>query len=472
MKGGVNFVRPMSVLLRHTGSPLSALYLPLVFPMLRPAYLALLFAVYSVCAPLTQAQAPSPELVDFSALENLRPALPEIPSRQFSATDYGAVGDGITLNTAAFQKAVAAVLKAGGGRLIVTKGVYRTRAFSLCSQLDLHLEEGAVIQAPDSFADYDLPDPTLLKSQAEVHERVKAVGPLISGSGLHDVSITGPGTIDGNGALWWAWSERAERKQPGRLIYPRSHLVILSDCERVLISGITLRNSPMFHLVPRGIHDLTIEYVKVRAPFDAPNTDAIDPGPVTRAWIHDCDIDTGDDDIVIKTGADRVLIENCIIKHGHGMSIGSGTFGGVRNMLVRNITMEGTDNGIRIKSMVGAGGPVENIRYTGIRMKHVENAIILDLNYVDNNRPDFKGDPKRTPSIKNILIDDVIIEASPKAGRIVGLPQSRISGITLRHVTINAEQDLLIKDADQPVFEQVTKHIVKGIAADRPKIIE
>ena len=74
---------------------------------------------------------------------------------------------------------------------------------------------------------------------------------------------------------------------------------------------------------------------KVRAPFNAPNTDAIDPGPVTHAWIHHCDIDTGDDDIVIKSGGTNVLIEDCTIKHGHGISIGSETTVGVHNMLVR-----------------------------------------------------------------------------------------------------------------------------------------
>jgi polygalacturonase len=431
---------------------------------------AALAALLSVAAPLA-VPAPAAE-VDVSAVEHVAPARPVIPERSFLLTDYGAVGDGRTLNTAAFAKAVAAVERAGGGRLVVPKGVYRTLSFSLCSMLDLHLETGAVIQAPDTFSAYGLRDPSSFQSQPEIDAAVTPPKPLINGKKLHDVAITGPGEIDGNGALWWAWSERASRAQPGRFVYKRPHLVAIDGCERLLVADITLRNSPKFHLVPRKITDLTIERVKVRAPSDAPNTDAIDPGPVTRAVIRDCDIDTGDDDIVIKSGGTDILIENCTIRHGHGISIGSETTVGIRNMLVRNCTFDGTDNGIRIKSMRGVGGRIENIRYTDIRMKGVDNAIVLDLAYTDNNRPDFKGDPAKIPSIRDILIDRVQVEGAKRAGRIVGLPESPIAGITLRDVEITAEKDFVIKDAEAPVFERVTRVIRPGVATPKSAHLE
>ena len=395
---------------------------------------------------------------------------PEIPDRTFNLADFGAVGDGKAMNTDAFVRAIAAVNHARGGRLVVPQGVFRTRPFTLCSNLELHLSEGAVIQAPDTFEGIGLPDPSTFHSQQDIERSVKTPPPLISGKNLHDVAITGPGTIDGSGAHWWAWSERAARNQakPGRLIYNRPNLVVISDCERLRVADITLTNSSKFHLVPANISDLTIERVKVRAPFDAPNTDAIDPGPVTNAIIRNCDIDTGDDDIVIKTGATNVLIEHCAIKHGHGISIGSGTTGGVRNMLVRDCTFDGTDNGIRIKSMRGAGGPVRDVRYSNIHMVGVGNAILLDLNYVDNNRPDFKGDPMKVPSISDVLIENVTIEQSLNAGRIVGLPDSPIKGITLRNVKITAEHDLRIEHSEPPVFENVTKDIRPGVARKMP----
>jgi len=405
--------------------------------------------------------------VDVSAAERVKPALPQIPNRTFNLADFGALGDGRTMNTEAFARAIAAVEKAGGGRLVVPSGVFRTAPLALCSNLDLHLAAGAVIQAPDTFAALGLPNPAQFKSQAEANAVYKVPNPLITGTRLHDVALTGSGTIDGSGAHWWEWSERAARAvaqtQPGRVVYRRPHLVVINGCERLLVADLTLTNSSMFHLVPKNVTDLTIERVKVRAPFNAPNTDAIDPGPVTRAWIHHCDIDTGDDDIVIKSGGTDVLIEDCTIKHGHGISIGSETTTGVHNLLVRRCTFDGTDNGIRIKSMRGAGGLVENVRYTVIRMKHVANAIVLQLDYVDNNRPDFKGDPTKVPAIRNILLDHLTIEGSRNAGIIHGLPDSPITNITLRDITLTAEKDFDVRDAASPTFERVTRTIKAGV---------
>jgi polygalacturonase len=408
--------------------------------------------------------------VDLAGLENLRPALPVIPDHPFALTDFGAVGDGATMNTAAFNKAIAAVDRAGGGQLVVPKGVFVTGPFKLCSRLDLHLAEGAVIKAPETFAALGLPDPASFKSQAEANAAFKVPEPLISGSKLHDVAISGSGTIDGSGAHWWAWSERAARNatgtSTGRIVYRRPHLVAFNGVERLHVTGITLTNSSMFHLVPRNITDLTIDHVRVRAPWDgsAPNTDAIDPGPGRNLWIHHCDIDTGDDDIVIKTGGTNILIEDNTIRHGHGISIGSETTSGINHMLVRRCTFEDTDNGIRIKSMRGAGGLVENVRYTELTMKNVENAIIIQLDYVDNNRPDFKGDPAKVPAIRNILLDHLTITGSRDAGIIHGLPDSPITNITLSDISLQAETDLDVKNADNPNYVRVTRDIRAGVA--------
>lgn len=403
--------------------------------------------------------------VDVSAAARVKPALPTIPDRTFNVTDFGAIGDGHTMNTAAFLKAIAAVKSAGGGHLVVPQGVFVTCPIALCSNLDLHLDAGAVIQAPATFQELGWPNPADFKTQAELSAAFKMPPALIHGEGLHDVAITGTGTINGMGKHWWEWSERAARAQPGRLVIPRPHLVVINRCERLHVADITLTNSSKFHLVPSNINELTIERVKVRAPFNAPNTDAIDPGPGRNFLIRDCDIDTGDDDIVIKSGGTNILIENCTIKHGHGISIGSGTTAGIHNMLVRHCTLNGADNGIRIKSMRGAGGPVENVRYTDIHMKNVRDAIVLDLNYVDNNRPDFRGDPTKIPSIKNILIDHVTVEGAINAGKIVGLPESPITNITLAEVQITAEKDFVVKDATAPKFINVTKTIKPGVGA-------
>jgi polygalacturonase len=409
--------------------------------------------------PNSQSTQPVPPATADKWPVNVNPALPNIPDRTFNLQDFGAVGDGKTWNTKTFEDAIAKVKESGGGRLVVPKGVYRTMPFTLCSQLDLHLEEDAVIQAPDTFADYDIPEPETLTSQAEVREKVKVPPPLISGKDLHDVALTGTGVIDGSGAIWWAWTERATRTQPGRLVYPRPKLISINGCERLHVAGITIRNSPNFHLVPIKVTDLLIENVKVQSPATAQNTDAIDPSNCSNVLIRNCEIDVGDDNIVIKSGGHDILIEDCRILHGHGISIGSGTTDGVRNMLVRRCTMEHTDNGIRIKSMRGAGGPVEHIRYEDIDMKDVHYAFVFDLLYMDDNRPNFRGEKNKIPSLHDIEVCNVNVESAQDAGRIWGLPESPIRGITFRNVQITAKTDFTQKDAQDIVFENVTRHI-------------
>jgi polygalacturonase len=196
--------------------------------------------------------------------DEITAALPAIPGAKFSLADYGAVGDGKTLNSDAFKNAVAAIAKAGGGHLIVPAGIYKTLPFTLTSRMDLHLEDGAVIKAPDSFAEYGIPDPNLPASNSMPDRKIQPVAPLISCTpGTTDLAITGSGTIDGSGAIFWIWSDKAARRYPpGRTIVPRPVLVSLRDVQRLHVDGITLTNSPMFHLVPRG-QDITIENVRI-----------------------------------------------------------------------------------------------------------------------------------------------------------------------------------------------------------------
>ena len=421
-----------------------------------PAPIFALLAVALAAAPGPALQA----AVDVSGAANVNPARPTIPSRLFKFSDFGAVGDDATDNTAAFQRAIAAVNQASGGKLVIGQGIYRTLPFKLCSNLDFHLDDGAVIKAPLTFTAAGLPEPETLHSQEEVRQKVKTPPPLITAENVHDLALTGPGTIDGSGAHWWAWSERAARAHPGRVEYTRPNLIMITGCHRLLLSDLTLTNSSRYHFIVREVIDLTVDHVKVRAPFDAPNTDAIDIGPGTNFLVRGCDVDTGDDDICVKGGGNDVLIENCTIHHGHGISIGSGTVNGVDDMLVRHCTFDGADYGIRIKSERGLGGLVRNVRYTDIRMKNVGYAITLYSDYSDSNRPNFKGDPTLVPSYHDILLDHITVESAKSAGRIVGLPESRITGVTFSDVKISAEKDFVIKDADHPVFEQVTVNIV------------
>jgi polygalacturonase len=155
-------------------------------------------------------------------------ALPVIPDARFNLKDYGGAGDSKTFNTDAFKNAVAAIAKAGGGHLIVPAGTYKTLPFTLTSHMDLHLDPGATIKAPDTFAEYGIPDPNQgPPNQAGANPATPApagsrggmgagrVAPLIScPPETTDVAITGSGTIDGSGAMFWIWSDKAARRYP------------------------------------------------------------------------------------------------------------------------------------------------------------------------------------------------------------------------------------------------------------------
>jgi polygalacturonase len=390
-------------------------------------------------------------------------ALPEIPVTKFNLAGYGAVGDGKTLNTDAFKKAVAAVEQAGGGRLIVPAGVYKTLPFALVSHMDLHLDAGAIIKAPETFEEYGIPDPNKA-APVEPGGRgaLGRVAPLIScPTGTTDLAITGSGTIDGSGAMFWIWSDKAARRYPpGRAIVPRPALVLLSGVQRLHVDGVTLTNSPMFHLVPRG-QDIIIENLRIVAPSDAPNTDAMDPGG-QRIVIRKCEIDTGDDNVALQSGSHDVLIEDLTCLHGHGISIGSPTRAGISHVIVRRCSFNGTDNGLRIKSYRGNGGEVHDIRYSEIVMKNVRRPFDINMRYngnaggpTDVGPREPEGHTENIPNFHDIHIVNLTVTGSPLAGRILGLPEQMARDISFANLKVQSVRGFLVQDGKDIVFDSV-----------------
>ncbi|HYX42635.1 MAG TPA: glycosyl hydrolase family 28 protein, partial [Pyrinomonadaceae bacterium] len=282
-------------------------------------YLRLLvFAVLVFCC-VAQAAAQT-------AQPKVQPQLPVIPQRKFLLTDFGAVGDGKTLNTDAFRKAIAACRQAGGGEVVVPAGTFVTGPFALTDNMALVLAQGATIRASENFKDYDSTN----ERDGGAKSRASML-PLIGGWHLTNVAIRGAGTIDGAGAPWWQ-RFRAERaagapqegqtRAAGQLVeHPRPKLILLVGCNRVLIQGVTLKDSPQFHLVPNGCHDVTIEDVEISAPANSPNTDGIDPTGSRNVLIRHCTIDVGDDNVSFKSNPkeeplENVLVTDCTFKHG------------------------------------------------------------------------------------------------------------------------------------------------------------
>jgi polygalacturonase len=400
-------------------------------------------------------------------------ALPVIPDARFNLKDFGGVGDFKAFNTEAFKKAIAAIAKAGGGHLIVPAGTFKTLSFVLTSHMDLHLDAGATIKAPDTFAEYGIPDPTKPLPAGTTLPTGRGRGfvrPLIScAANATDISITGSGTIDGSGAMFWAWSDKAARNYPpGRRIIARPMLVSLMGVKRLLVDGITLTNSPMFHLVPRG-QDITIQNLHILAPSTSPNTDAMDPGG-ERIVIRNCTIDNGDDNVALQSGSHDVLIENLTCLHGHGISIGSGTRNGLSNIFVRHCTFDGSNNGLRIKSDRGAGGEVHDIWYSDITMKNVRRPFDINMLYNGNaNTPTdvgprqaAKGQTRNIPNFHDIHFSDITVSGSPVAGRILGIPEQMPNHITFTNVTIQSKLGFLVQDAREITLDNVQINAAVG----------
>jgi len=424
-------------------------------------------------------------------------ALPVIPEAKFNLLDFGGVGDYKTFNTDAFKNAIAAIAKAGGGHLIVPAGTYKTLPFTLTSHMDLHLEPGAIIKAPETFADYGLPDPNQpLPPGAAMGGRGgrrgaggpggapgggpagpggpggfggRGLRPLITGDDITDVAITGSGTIDGSGAEFWMWSDKAARRYPpGRRVVGRPHLITFNRVKRLHIDGVTLTNAPMYELVPSG-DDMTFENLRIVAPSDSPNTDAIDPAG-HRIVIRNCEIDNGDDNVALHAGSTDILVENLTCLHGHGISVGSGTRGGLSHVVVRNCTFDGTDNGLRIKSYRGGGGEVKDFLYYNITMKNVRRPFDINMRYNGNAglstdvgpREAEAGQTQNIPNFHDIHIKNLTVTRSPIAGRIVGIPEMMPNAITFTDVKIQAVRGFLVQDAKDITLDNVQIQVALG----------
>jgi len=421
---------------------------------LRPAAAAL-FAIASTILPL---------LISGLAAEppKITAKAPAIPQRSFSITDFGAVGDGTTMNTAAFHTAIDACAKAGGGSIVVPAGSFLTAPFELQSAMDLHLMKGATVKMSPRVEDYPVTK----------HDRLS----FITATEAKDVQISGEGTIDGQGEAWWAAILKAKGTAASTAEPRRPQMIAFTRCERVKLEGVTTLNPPNTHCSLRQCKEVTIEGLTMLAPADAPNTDALNLN-IRNAVIRDCQISTGDDNIVFlastsnKEGTpavENVAVSNCKLGTGHGLSFGSYTSGGIRNVTVDHVSFEGTTSGIRLKAARDRGGLVENLLFKEITMKNVKYPIYVTSYYPkEPSRPDEDASQPigaQTPQWRNITIEDGTISDCPNSIVLWALPEQPVTGFTLRNLRITSERGAVVYYAKDVRFENVDLHVEKGAA--------
>ncbi len=380
----------------------------------------------------------------------VNPALPVIPTRVVAITHFGAVGDGVITNTAALQAAIDDTRAAGGGTVEVPAGVFLCGPVTLASNLRLQLDAGAVLR--------------LLPLDKYPGGTVSPAN-FLSGSGLHDVAIGGPGMIDGQGVPWWPLAKEKRAHRP--------RLIALAAAQRLLIEQVTLTNSPMFHIAISGHSgNVTVRGVTIRA---NPSTDPVNPGHNTDACdvsgtnilIQDCNVSVGDDNFTCGGGTSDVLITNCTYGYGHGVSVGSYTHsGGVSNITVINCTFNNTEAGIRIKSDRDRGGLVQHMAYLNLSMTNVGIPILIYAAYTNAN-PVYRALARltpaqaaaypaadigeRTPIYRDLVFSNLTATVQPgrRAGLIWGLPEMAITNILLQQVHITADRSFGVYDAQQ-----------------------
>ncbi len=358
---------------------------------------------------------------------------PAFPDRQANIRDNGAVGDGTTLCTQAIQQTIDKLAAKGGGKVIVPQGVWFTGPIKLKSNINLHLEKGAILLfSPD----YDLYP--IVKSVFEGLDTRRCQSP-VSAEGQENVAITGQGVIDGNGQFWrplkkqkvtaaqwkeftakggayiredfWIPTEGAKKGYlmadmnvpMGNLseaqwdsikVFLRPVMISIVSCKNVWLDGVTFQNSPAWNVHPLMCENVLIENVEVRNPSFAQNGDGLDLESCRNALIVNSRFDVGDDGICIKSGKDadgrkrnrpceNVIVDGCTVFKGHGgFVVGSEMSGGVKNISVSNCQFLGTDVGLRFKSKRGRGGVVENIWIKNISMFDIPTeAVIFNLYY-------------------------------------------------------------------------------------------
>ncbi|MBP3252226.1 MAG: glycoside hydrolase family 28 protein [Prevotella sp.] len=384
---------------------------------------------------------------------------PVFPATTTVLTQHGAKGDGTTLCTEAFAKAIDYLSERGGGHLVVPRGIWLTGPIVLRSNIDLHLDMGAVVLFAADESLYPL-----VSTSFEGLDTRRCQSP-ISGVGLENVAITGHGVIDGNGQYWrplkkskvtdsqwraltsrpggvelkkgyWVPSEgyakgeaSADMNVPKHLQdeaewesikrFLRPVMVSLVGCRNVLLQDVIFQNSPAWNLHPLMCENIIIERVLARNPAYAQNGDALDLESCRNALIIDSKFDAGDDGICIKSGKDadgrrrarpceNVVVDGCTVFAGHGgFVVGSEMSGGVRNIMVRQCQFLGTDVGLRFKSTRGRGGIVENIFIDGVSMTDIKtDAITFNMYYGGKSVAEMLADGDRPDNTTVVPVDE------------------------------------------------------------------
>jgi polygalacturonase len=325
-----------------------------------------------------------------------------------------------------------------GQAVSLEAGGFLTGPLQLRAGVTLLVGAGAILYGSRNPRDYDVAPGRC----GTVDDNGKGCKPLIGGDRVADAAVMGDGVIDGRGGAtltgmkvsWWDLAQEAKAKDTLHQNVPR--ILALSHCDRFTLYRITLKNSPNFHVSYSHGDGFTAWGVTIDAPQSSRNTDGIDPANATNVTITHCFIHTGDDQVAIKAGgagaSSHMTISHNHFYTGHGMSIGSETDAGVSAIRVTDLSIDGADNGLRIKSNSSRGGLVEDVVYEDVCIADTKNPIYMDSNY------SFYGPARdKPPRFAGIILRDVKI-LNPGKITLDGFDETHRLEMTLDNVILGS----------------------------------
>jgi polygalacturonase len=381
---------------------------------------------------------------------------PDFKDQEFTITDFGAKDDNRTNNAEAINKAIKTCSECGGGRVIVPAGEYLTGPLILLTNVNLHLEEGAILKFSTYPDDY-LPVVLTRWEGVDCYN----YSPLIYAYQQENIAITGKGILDGQADTvhWWHWKAKKvfgntvntdnencpggrellmqfeeqqiplEKRILGKDHNLRPPFIQFYECKNILIEDITISNSPFWLIHPLLSENITIR--RYHANSEGPNNDGLNPESSKNILIEECIFNTGDDCIAIKSGRNNdgrkwnipsknIIIRNCEMQSGHGgVVIGSEISGGCSDVFVYDCKMNSPvlDRAIRIKTNAMRGGIIENVYVKNIEIGQVKEAV-LKINCIYETKSEEGDHP---PLIRNIYLDNITSQKSKYPIYIVGL---------------------------------------------------
>lgn len=387
-----------------------------------------------------------------------------------NVSDFKEYGSG------AVQAAVYVCAANGGGTVVVPAGEWKTAAIHLKSNIRLHLADGAVLSFSTKFSDY-LPVVFTRWEGTECYN----YSPLIYAKDCENIAVTGKGTLNGNGEAWWHW-KKLQQKAANELAYAEGHgippenrvygteeaalrpsFIQFINCKNVTMEDFTIKNGPQWTIHPVYCEDVVIRGVNVDTA--GPNTDGLNPDSCKNVLIENCTFCTGDDCVAINSGlnadgrrvalpCENVEVKKCVMNGGHGaVVIGSAISGGVNNINIHDCRINGTMQGVRIKSMRGRGGYVHNVRFSDLEINDVtDQAVQINMFYEFST---VKPESDEPTDCDNIVIENVKGSSKKTGIQIKGLPELKLKNIKLNNIQLTAADAMTCTDAQSVEFNNV-----------------